>query len=50
VPKIYWIVVVFISVVGTLISDNLVDNLGVSLTTTSLIFAVALVALSLIHI
>ncbi len=44
VPKIYWIVVVFISVVGTLISDNLVDNLGVSLTTTSLIFAVALVA------
>ena len=43
-PKIYWIVVVFISVVGTLISDNLVDNLGVSLTTTSLIFAVALVA------
>ena len=44
VPKIYWIVVVFISVVGTLISDNLVDNLGVSLTTTSLIFLVALIA------
>jgi uncharacterized membrane-anchored protein len=37
-------VVVFISVVGTLISDNLVDNLGVGLTTTSLIFLVALVA------
>src|SRR5712672_2481009 len=44
VPKIYWIVVVFISVVGTLISDNLVDNLGVSLTTTSLIFLAGLVA------
>lgn len=44
VPAIYWIVVVFISVVGTLISDNLVDNLGVSLTTTSIIFAVALIA------
>jgi uncharacterized membrane-anchored protein len=44
VPPIYWIVVVFISVVGTLISDNLVDNLGVPLTTTSLIFTVALVA------
>ena len=44
VPAIYWVVVVFISVVGTLISDNLVDNLGVSLTTTSLIFLVALVA------
>lgn len=47
VPAVYWIVVVFISVVGTLISDNLVDNLGVSLTTTSIIFAVALVAVFL---
>lgn len=47
VPPIYWVVVVFISVVGTLISDNLVDNLGITLTTTSLIFAVALVAVFL---
>ena len=44
VPTIYWIVVVFISVVGTLISDNLVDNLGVPLETTSLIFTVVLAA------
>ncbi|MEY2526037.1 MAG: hypothetical protein QOE73_808, partial [Verrucomicrobiota bacterium] len=44
VPAIYWVVVVFISVVGTLISDNLVDNLGVPLATTSMIFAIALVA------
>jgi uncharacterized membrane-anchored protein len=43
VPTIYWIVVVFISVVGTLISDNLVDTMGVPLTTTSAIFAVVLV-------
>jgi uncharacterized membrane-anchored protein len=43
VPPIYWIVVVFISVVGTLISDNLVDNLGVPLTTTTAIFSVALI-------
>lgn len=43
VPTIYWITVVFISVVGTLISDNLVDNLGVSLLTTTSIFLVALV-------
>src|SRR6476469_6473251 len=42
VPVIYWVVVVFISVVGTLISDNLVDNMGVSLVTTSIIFAIAL--------
>ena len=38
IPSIYWSVVVFISVVGTLISDNLVDNLGVSLLTTTIIF------------
>ncbi|HEY8313611.1 MAG TPA: hypothetical protein VIG51_05505 [Candidatus Baltobacteraceae bacterium] len=38
IPSIYWTVVVFISVVGTLISDNLVDNLGISLTTTTILF------------
>jgi Uncharacterized membrane-anchored protein conserved in bacteria len=43
VPPIYWLVVVFISVVGTLISDNMADNLGISLVTTSIIFAVALI-------
>jgi uncharacterized membrane-anchored protein len=43
VPWIYWLAVVLISVVGTLFSDNLVDNLGVSLWTTSAIFVVGLV-------
>ena len=43
VPWIYWLAVVLISVVGTLVSDNLVDNLGVALSTTTVIFAVALV-------
>ncbi len=43
VPWKYWLVVVFISVVGTLISDNLVDNLGVPLATTTAIFTVALI-------
>ncbi|MGI9086520.1 MAG: COG4705 family protein [Chthoniobacterales bacterium] len=42
-PAFYWTVVVFISVMGTLISDNLVDNLGVSLATTSIIFGCALI-------
>lgn len=42
VPAIYWAVVVFVSVVGTLVSDNLVDNLGVPLSTTSIVFACAL--------
>ena len=44
VPFPYWLSVVMISVVGTLISDNLADNLGVLLLTSSLIFGVALIA------
>ncbi len=43
-PAIYWTAVVLLSIVGTLISDNLVDNLGVALTTTSIIFGVMLIA------
>src|ERR1043165_6956795 len=31
VPWAYWLAVVLVSVVGTLITDNLVDNLGVAL-------------------
>src|SRR5438445_8336103 len=30
-PKVYWLAVVLISVVGTLITDNLTDKYGVSL-------------------
>jgi len=44
VPSIYWLTVVLISVVGTLISDNLVDGLGISLVTTSVVFAAILAA------
>jgi uncharacterized membrane-anchored protein len=42
VPGIYWLAVVLISIFGTLITDNLVDNLGVALETTSIAFAIAL--------
>jgi uncharacterized membrane-anchored protein len=42
VPTTYWLAVVLISVVGTLITDNMVDNLGVALTTSTIAFAVAL--------
>lgn len=42
VPGIYWLAVVLISVFGTLITDNLTDNLGVPLQTATTIFAVAL--------
>lgn len=42
VPGIYWLAVVLISVFGTLITDNLTDNLGVPLQTATIIFAAAL--------
>ncbi len=42
IPWLYWITVVLISIVGTLVTDNLVDNLGVSLETTTTVFSVAL--------
>ena len=42
VPWVYWLTVVLISIVGTLISDNLVDNLGVSLWTTTIVFGACL--------
>ncbi|WP_249308603.1 COG4705 family protein [Lederbergia citrea] len=44
VPRIYWLAVVLISVVGTLVTDNLVDNFGVALLTTTIIFSFALLA------
>ncbi len=42
VPWTYWLAVVLISIVGTLVTDNLVDNLGVSLVTSTIGFSVAL--------
>jgi len=44
VPGIYWLSVVLISIVGTLITDNLVDNFGVSLGVTTATFALAMFA------
>src|ERR1700760_1782385 len=44
IPGIYWLAVVLISVVGTLVSDNLVENYGVALETTTLAFSVCLIA------
>ncbi len=42
VPWAYWLAVVMISIVGTLVTDNLVDNFGVPLTVTTAAFTVAL--------
>jgi uncharacterized membrane-anchored protein len=42
VAPVYWITVVLISIVGTLITDSLVDQFGVPLEITTTIFTVAL--------
>src|SRR3979490_1514845 len=42
VPAIYWLAVVLISIVGTLITDNLSDNYDVPLEVTTAVFAGAL--------
>ncbi len=42
VPPVYWLAVVFISVFGTLITDNLTDRFGVSLVVSTIVFAIAL--------
>lgn len=42
VPGVYWLSVVLLSIVGTLITDNLTDNLGIALTTSTAVFSVAL--------
>lgn len=44
IPSAYWLAVVMISIVGTLVTDNLIDTFGVPLTTTTEVFSVALAA------
>lgn len=47
-PGIYWLAVALISVVGTLISDNLTDNMGVPLETSTIVFALLLAIVFLV--
>ena len=42
VAGVYWLAVVLLSIFGTLITDNLTDNFGVSLVTTTTIFSIVL--------
>jgi uncharacterized membrane-anchored protein len=42
IPSIYWLAVVLISIFGTLITDNLTDNLGIPLEVSTIVFSVAL--------
>ena len=45
VPASYWTVVVLTSIVGTLVTDYLVDDLGISLVTTTVVFSGILLAI-----
>lgn len=44
VPSLYWVTIVFVSVFGTLITDNLSDHLAVPLAASTALFSVALTA------
>src|SRR3954471_6933531 len=44
VPPVYWLAVVFISVFGTLITDNLTDRFNVSLVVSTVVFSIVLAA------
>jgi len=42
VPAVYWLTVALVSVFGTLVTDNLTDNLGVPLEVSTIVFSVLL--------
>ncbi|NJN74357.1 MAG: hypothetical protein HC799_16970 [Limnothrix sp. RL_2_0] len=42
IPASYWLVVVLVSILGTLVTDYLVDDLGVSLITATIAFSILL--------
>lgn len=44
VPGIYWLTVVLISFFGTLVTDNMVENMNVQLTTSVIMFTILLAA------
>ncbi len=41
-PTLYWVSVVMISIIGTLITDNLSDNIGVPLEVSTIVFSIVL--------
>jgi len=42
VPAYYWVAVILMSIVGTLVTDNLIDNLGYTLLGTTITFSIIL--------
>ena len=48
IPITYWLTVMFISVFGTLVTDNLTDKIGVPLETSTIIFSILLASTFLV--
>ena len=48
IAGVYWLAVVLLSIFGTLVTDNLTDNFGVSLVTTTTIFSIVLAAVFIV--
>ncbi|GGI46529.1 hypothetical protein GCM10008018_17550 [Paenibacillus marchantiophytorum] len=44
IPSIYWLTVFLISIFGTLVTDNLTDNLGIPLEVSTIVFSAGLVS------
>jgi len=44
VPASYWLVVILMSIEGTLITDKMVDDWGISLVFTTIVFSIAMIA------
>jgi uncharacterized membrane-anchored protein len=44
IPAVYWVAVVLISIVGTLITDNMVEHFHVSLATSTIVFGILMLA------
>jgi uncharacterized membrane-anchored protein len=47
-PPVYWLAIVLISIAGTLVTDNLTDNLGLPLIASTAIFSVCLAAVFIV--
>lgn len=43
IPGIYWLTVFLISIFGTLVTDNLTDNMGIPLEVSTIVFSIVLV-------
>lgn len=42
IPGIYWLTVVLISIFGTLVTDNMIDGMGIPLVVSTIVFSIAL--------